>query len=75
MVWTKMKVEKMSLMGKRAAMETEMNAIIQRLSQLGGPGIIGNLLDPEGFPRSDIDIPVVRAERRRPTELTEPRRR
>ncbi|KAI4335549.1 hypothetical protein L6164_014186 [Bauhinia variegata] len=69
MVATNVKAETMSLMDKRAAIETEMNAIIERLSQPGGPGLLGNLVDSEGFPRTDIDIPVVRAERRRLAEL------
>ena len=47
MVGTNVKAETMSLMDKRAAMEIEMNAIIERLSQPGGPGITGNLLDSE----------------------------
>ncbi|KAI4344294.1 hypothetical protein L6164_011540 [Bauhinia variegata] len=69
MVATNVKAETMSLMDKRTAIEAEMNAIIERLSQPGGPGLSGNLVDSEGFPRTDIDIPVVRAERRRLAEL------
>lgn len=46
-----------------------MNAIIDRLSVPGGPGITGNLLDAEGFPRADIDIQAVRSDRRRLAEL------
>lgn len=52
-------------MEKRSDLEAEMNVIIHRLSQPGGPGLSGNLVDSEGFPRSDIDIPVVRADRNR----------
>ncbi|XP_044471113.1 26S proteasome non-ATPase regulatory subunit 9-like isoform X1 [Mangifera indica] len=69
MVGTNLKAETMSLMEKRTAVEAEMNAIIHRLSQPGGPGLSGNLIDAEGFPRSDIDILHVRAERRRLAEL------
>ncbi|XP_054821330.1 uncharacterized protein LOC129320138 [Prosopis cineraria] len=69
MVATNVKAETLSLMDKRAAIEVEMNAIIERLNQPGGPGLSGNLVDSEGFPRTDIDIPVVRAERRRLSEL------
>ncbi|KAL9314297.1 hypothetical protein ACSQ67_019749 [Phaseolus vulgaris] len=69
MVATNVKAETMSLMDKRSAVEAEMNAIIARLSQPGAPGLSGGLLNSEGFPRSDIDIPVVRAERRRLAEL------
>nr|XP_023912652.1 26S proteasome non-ATPase regulatory subunit 9-like [Quercus suber]POF10168.1 26s proteasome non-atpase regulatory subunit 9 [Quercus suber] len=69
MVATNVKSETMALMDKRSALEAEMNAIIDRLCQPGGPGLSGNLVDSEGFPRSDIDIPVVRAERHRLSEL------
>ncbi|XP_061344637.1 probable 26S proteasome regulatory subunit p27 [Gastrolobium bilobum] len=69
MVATNVKAETMSLMDKRNAVEAEMNAIIARLSQPGAPGLSGNLVDSEGFPRTDIDIPAVRAERRRLAEL------
>lgn len=69
MVATNVKAETMSLMDKRSALEAEMNAIITRLSHPAAPGLSGNLVDAEGFPRSDVDIPVVRAERRRLAEL------
>ncbi|XP_023636952.1 26S proteasome non-ATPase regulatory subunit 9 [Capsella rubella] len=69
MVGTNLKAETMALMDKRAAMETEMNSIVQRLCNPGGPGLSGNLIDSEGFPREDIDIPMVRADRRRLAEL------
>lgn len=59
----------MNLMDKRTAIEAEMNSIIDRLCRPGGPGLSGNLLDSEGFPRADLDIPVVRAERHRLAEL------
>uniref|UniRef100_A0A7C9DXH4 Nas2 N-terminal domain-containing protein n=1 Tax=Opuntia streptacantha TaxID=393608 RepID=A0A7C9DXH4_OPUST len=69
MVGTDLKVETMKLMERRGAIESEMNAIIQRLCQPGGPGLSGNLVDSEGFPRADIDIPTVRADRHRLAEL------
>ncbi|KAF5749513.1 26S proteasome non-ATPase regulatory subunit 9 [Tripterygium wilfordii] len=47
MVGTNLKAETMSLMEKRTAMEVEMNAIIERLCQPGGPGLSGNLVDSE----------------------------
>ncbi|XP_020577682.1 26S proteasome non-ATPase regulatory subunit 9 [Phalaenopsis equestris] len=65
MVAPNLKAETLSLSEKRASMEAEMNAIIAQLSVPGGPGITGNLVDSEGFPRSDIDIPAVRAQRAR----------
>ncbi|KAG5376232.1 hypothetical protein IGI04_040828 [Brassica rapa subsp. trilocularis] len=64
-----LKAETMALMDKRAAMETEMNSIVERLCNPSGPGLSGNLVDSEGFPREDIDIPAVRAQRRRLAEL------
>ncbi|KAM5548206.1 26S proteasome non-ATPase regulatory subunit 9 [Rosa sericea] len=69
MVAANLKAETLGLMDKRSALEAEMNAIIERLTQPGGPGLSGNLLNFEGFPREDIDIPAVRAERRRLAEL------
>ncbi|XXG58834.1 hypothetical protein AAC387_Pa04g1035 [Persea americana] len=69
MVATNLKLETISLMEKRDEIEAEMNSIIARLSQPGGPGISGNLLDSEGFPRSDIDISSVRSDRHRLSEL------
>nr|GEW08516.1 26S proteasome non-ATPase regulatory subunit 9 [Tanacetum cinerariifolium]GEW74109.1 26S proteasome non-ATPase regulatory subunit 9 [Tanacetum cinerariifolium] len=65
MVATDLKSEAKKLMDKRSDLETEMNVIIERLCQPGGPGLYGNLVDSEGFPRSDIDIPAVRADRNR----------
>nr|XP_027191161.1 26S proteasome non-ATPase regulatory subunit 9 isoform X3 [Cicer arietinum] len=69
MVATNVKAETSSLMEKRSWLEAEMNTIIARLSQPGAPGLSGNLLDSEGFPRSDIDVPIVRAERRRLADI------
>ncbi|KAK9706293.1 hypothetical protein RND81_07G115100 [Saponaria officinalis] len=69
MVATNLKAETVKLMDQRLSIETEMNAVIQRLCQPGAPGLSDNLLDSEGFPRTDIDIPTVRADRRRLAEL------
>ncbi|KAL8493031.1 hypothetical protein ACS0TY_024297 [Phlomoides rotata] len=69
MVATNLKAETMKLMEKRSGMEEEMNVIIQRLCLPGGPGLSGNLVDSEGFPRTDIDIPTVRADRHKLAEL------
>ncbi|KAL3642997.1 hypothetical protein CASFOL_013812 [Castilleja foliolosa] len=69
MVATNLKAETMKLMDKRSGMEEEMNAIIEGLCRPGGPGLSGNLVDSEGFPRADIDIHAVRAERHRLSEL------
>ncbi|VFQ67356.1 unnamed protein product [Cuscuta campestris] len=69
MVGTNLKAEAMKLMDQRSAIELEMNAIIERLCRPDGPGFSGNLTDSEGFPRADIDIPAVRADRHRLAEL------
>ncbi|KAL6558167.1 hypothetical protein OROMI_018517 [Orobanche minor] len=69
MVATNLKAGTRELMEKRSGLEEEMNVIIERLCRPGGPGLSGNLLDSQGFPRADIDIPTVRAERHRLTEL------
>ncbi|EPS60916.1 hypothetical protein M569_13886 [Genlisea aurea] len=69
MVAPNLKAEVMKLAERRAEMEAEMNVIIGNLCRPGGPGLSGNLIDSEGFPRSDIDIPAVRADRRRLAEL------
>ncbi|XP_055822919.1 uncharacterized protein LOC129891548 [Solanum dulcamara] len=74
MVGTNLKAETMKLMDERANTEAEMDVIIQRLCQPGGPGLSGNLVDSEGFPRTDIDIPTVRADRRRLSELRNDRK-
>ncbi|MCO5556020.1 hypothetical protein L7F22_009564 [Adiantum nelumboides] len=65
MVGTNVKAETLALMDKRSEMEAEMNIIISRLCQPGGPGLEGNLLDPQGFPRANIDIVQVRGDRHR----------
>ncbi|KAF9619184.1 hypothetical protein IFM89_005738 [Coptis chinensis] len=57
-----LKAETMCLIEKRETIETEMNAIISTLTQPSGPGLTVNLLDFEGFPRSDIDVHAVRAQ-------------
>ncbi|XP_062193765.1 uncharacterized protein LOC133897167 [Phragmites australis] len=69
MVAPNLKAETMGLIDRREALEAEMDAIIARLTAPGGPGITGGLVDAEGFPRSDIDIPNVLAQRRRLSEL------
>ncbi|XP_006661239.1 26S proteasome non-ATPase regulatory subunit 9 [Oryza brachyantha] len=69
MVAPNVKAETVALMDRRAAVEAEMDAIIAALSAPGGLGITGGLVDAEGFPRSDIDIPAVLAQRRKLAEL------
>ena len=45
MVGANLKAETIASMDKRTAIETEMNLIIDRLCQPGGPGLSGNLVD------------------------------
>ena len=47
MVVANLKAEAMALMDRRTELEAQMNAIIQRLCQPGGPGISGSLVDSE----------------------------
>ena len=47
MVASNVKSETIGLMEKRSAIEAQMDAIISRLSQPGGPGLSGNLVDSE----------------------------
>jgi 26S proteasome non-ATPase regulatory subunit 9 len=65
MVGANLKAETMAMMESRTAVEAEMDAIIARLSRPGGAGLQGNLVDSEGFPRADLDIAAVRADRQR----------
>ncbi|XP_002962940.2 26S proteasome non-ATPase regulatory subunit 9 isoform X1 [Selaginella moellendorffii] len=65
MVGANIKAETMALMEQRTAMEEEMDGIIQRLCRPGGPGLSGNLVDSEGFPRADIDVAAVRSDRQK----------
>lgn len=65
MVGTNVKAETLALIDKRSEIETEMNLIIARLCAPGAPGLTGNLVDPQGFPRADIDISAVRGDRQR----------
>lgn len=54
MVGANLKAEAVALMEKRTALEAQMNAIIQRLCQPGGPGISGNLVDSEAISLSSV---------------------
>lgn len=49
MVATNLKAEALKLMDRRSALEAEMNGIIDRLCQPGGPGLSGNLVDSEAI--------------------------
>ncbi|CDP10234.1 unnamed protein product [Coffea canephora] len=68
MVATNLKAETMKLMEQRSGIEPEMNVIIENLCRPGGPGL-NVFIILQGFPRADIDIPAVRAERHRLAEL------
>ncbi|CAD7699813.1 unnamed protein product [Ostreobium quekettii] len=52
-------------MAQREAMEREIAERSGRLTGPGGPGLRGNLLDAEGYPRSDIDLHAVATDRNR----------
>jgi 26S proteasome non-ATPase regulatory subunit 9 len=53
------------LIKKKDAAEQEIMALESALTAPGGAGLKGNLIDSEGFPRSDIDVPKVRENRHR----------
>ncbi|CAI5457417.1 unnamed protein product [Closterium sp. Yama58-4] len=53
------------LMARRDNLEAQINAIAARLNAPGGGGTNESLVDKEGFPRADIDIPRVRSDRHR----------
>ena len=60
------RAEAMALIAKKDALEAEVEAILARLN--GGadaPGVEGNLLTADGFPRADIDVYAVRLDRNR----------
>jgi len=54
-----------SLEHKKLEIENEMNDLSQVLVQEGNVGMEGNLIDEQGFPRSDIDIYKIRLTRQR----------
>lgn len=58
-----------ALVRQREAIEEEIKSITANLTGPGGPGLHGNLLDSEGFPRADLDIPSVRSQRHRIARL------
>ncbi|GJP36292.1 hypothetical protein CLOM_g20819 [Closterium sp. NIES-68] len=53
------------LIDRRDKLEAQIDAIAARLNAPGGGGIRESLVDKEGFPRADIDIPKVRTDRHR----------
>jgi len=59
MVGTDLKAETMKLMERRGAIESEMNAIIQRLCQPVGPGLSGNLVDSEVLRYMQFFFPLI----------------
>jgi 26S proteasome non-ATPase regulatory subunit 9 len=48
---------------RRAALEGDVAAAIARLNAPGQPGMHGSLIDHEGYPRPDIDVAAIRADR------------
>lgn len=58
-----------ALLRQREAIEEEIKNITSSLTGPGGPGLRGNLVDSEGFPRSDLDIVSIRSQRQRISQL------
>lgn len=50
---------------QKETMEEEILVLTESLNGPGLPGLHGNLVDSEGFPRADINIPEVRSMRGR----------
>ncbi|GMH45623.1 hypothetical protein BSKO_13580 [Bryopsis sp. KO-2023] len=65
-----LKKEMKGLLLERDAIEKEIQDRTAALTVPGGPGLEGNLIDKDGFPRQDIDIPAVRNHRHRIAVLT-----
>lgn len=57
------RTQALALMTERESIEAEMSVIMESLNAPGQPGISGNLVDADGFPRADIDILNVRTRR------------
>lgn len=56
----------LKLMDQKQDIEKEISTIVEILENMhGNPGLKGNLVDSEGFPRADIDIIEVRKLRNR----------
>lgn len=55
----------LELMKEREGMEAEMTVLIETLTAPGAPGLSGNLVDAEGYPRADINIHTIRTQRHR----------
>jgi 26S proteasome regulatory subunit N4 len=55
----------LEIMKQRESMEDEMKVLIETLTAPGAPGLSGNLVDEEGFPRADINIHTIRTQRHR----------
>ncbi len=55
----------MTLRTEKQAIENELIQITEFLTQEGGPGLTGGLIDSEGFPIDGIDIISIRVMRNR----------
>eukprot|EP01048_Picozoa_sp_COSAG05_P004999 COSAG05_NODE_287_length_12131_cov_3.148022_1_plen_70_part_00 len=59
------RAELRELSAQRKVIEVEMEALTEVLTQEGGPGLMGNLVDDEGYPRADIDVHGILIQRNR----------
>ena len=55
----------MALADEQKKIEEEIVVLSECLTAPGMPGLKGKLVDAEGFPRADIDIPQIRSMRGR----------
>lgn len=54
-----------ALIARKDEIEAEIASLAGSLEGPGGPGLHGNLIDRDGFPRADIDVLAVRQARHR----------
>ena len=54
-----------ALIFRKDEIEKEIQELESLLGGPGGPGLRGGLIDAEGYPRADIDIPKIREQRHR----------
>lgn len=50
---------------QKLSIESEIETLVQFLTEDGMPGISGSLLDADGFPRQDVDVYAIRGARHR----------
>ncbi len=65
-----LKAQLKQLMAQRELLEQEIAERTARLNSSGQPGMNSSVIDAAGFPRADIDVAAVRADRSSVIRLT-----